>query len=150
MELFFTTLGWWTYDPMHLSGPIQLHRASLVAQMVKNLHPMQETRVQSLGWEDPLEKEWQPTRIFWPGELHGQRSLAGYSPRHRKELDTTVWLSNTHIQLYHKQWNKLLCNIYKKLTRVISGSQDDLKTIRKESIGDTTSLQCVGERSWSK
>ena len=31
--------------------------ASLVAQMVKNLPAMQETRVQSLGQEDPLEKE---------------------------------------------------------------------------------------------
>ena len=30
---------------------------SLVAQMVKNLPPMQETRVGSLGWEDPLEEE---------------------------------------------------------------------------------------------
>ena len=28
-----------------------------MAQMVKNLPAMQETRVQSLGWEDPLEKE---------------------------------------------------------------------------------------------
>ena len=31
--------------------------ASLVAQMVKRLHAMQETRVRSLGQEDPLEKE---------------------------------------------------------------------------------------------
>ena len=31
-----------------------LHRAPLGAQMVKNLPAMQETRVQSLGWEDPL------------------------------------------------------------------------------------------------
>ena len=31
--------------------------ASLVAQMVKGLSAMQETWVQSLGWEDPLEKE---------------------------------------------------------------------------------------------
>ena len=30
--------------------------ASLVAQLVKNLPAMQETWVQSLGWEDPLEK----------------------------------------------------------------------------------------------
>ena len=30
--------------------------ASLVAQMVKNLPSMQEAKVQSLGWEDPLEK----------------------------------------------------------------------------------------------
>ena len=31
--------------------------ASLVAQMVKRLSVMRETRVPSLGWEDPLEKE---------------------------------------------------------------------------------------------
>ena len=30
--------------------------SSLVAQLVKNPHAMQETWVQSLGWEDPLEK----------------------------------------------------------------------------------------------
>ena len=32
-------------------------QASLVAQTVKRLSAMQETRVRSLGWEDPLEKE---------------------------------------------------------------------------------------------
>ena len=32
-------------------------QASLVAQRLKRLPPMQETRVRSLGWEDPLEKE---------------------------------------------------------------------------------------------
>ena len=32
-------------------------RTSLVAQMVKCLSTMQETRVRTLGWEDPLEKE---------------------------------------------------------------------------------------------
>ena len=56
---------------------------------VKNLSVMQETQVRSLGKEDPLEKEWQATSVFWPGEFHGQRSLAGYSPRGRKELDMT-------------------------------------------------------------
>ena len=49
--------------------------------VVKNLPAMQEMRVQSLGWKDPLEKKkWQPTLIFLPGESHRQRSLAGYSP----------------------------------------------------------------------
>ena len=33
------------------------HRTPLVAEMVKCLPTMQETWVQSLGWEDPLEKE---------------------------------------------------------------------------------------------
>ena len=50
--------------------------ASLVAQMVKNLPAVQETQVQSLGREDPLEKEMAMT-----GEFHGQRSLAGYSAK---------------------------------------------------------------------
>ena len=54
--------------------------ASLVAQMVKRLPAMLETRVRSLGWEDPLEKEMETHSVFVPGESHGQRSLAGYSP----------------------------------------------------------------------
>ena len=41
---------------------------------------MQETWVQFLGQEDPLEKEMAPTPGFLPGESHGQRSLADYSP----------------------------------------------------------------------
>ena len=36
--------------------PLQCFWASLVAQLVKNLPAMQEAWVQSLGWEDPLEK----------------------------------------------------------------------------------------------
>ena len=36
--------------------PLQYSWASLVAQLVKNLPEMQETWVQFLGWEDPLEK----------------------------------------------------------------------------------------------
>ena len=39
-----------------ISYPPQDSWASLVAQLVKNLPAMQETWVQSLGWEDPLEK----------------------------------------------------------------------------------------------
>ena len=35
----------------------------------------------------------QPTAVLLPGEFHGQRSLAGYSPRDSKELDTTEQLS---------------------------------------------------------
>ena len=42
---------------------------------------MQETRVQSLGWEDPLEKGMATTPVFLPEKSHGQRSLLGYSPR---------------------------------------------------------------------
>jgi len=41
----------------------------------------------------PWRRAWQPTPVFLPGESHGQRSLAGYSPQGHKELDTTEWLS---------------------------------------------------------
>ena len=58
-----------------------LLKASLVAQMVKNLPAMQETQVRSLGWEDPLEKgmathpsilAW---RIPWTEEPGGLQSM---------------------------------------------------------------------------
>ena len=50
----------------------------------------QETWVQSLGQEDPLEEEMTTHNpVFLPGESHGQRSLVGYSPWGHKELDTT-------------------------------------------------------------
>ena len=62
---------------------------SLVAQTVKNLLAMQETQVWSLGWEEPLEKEWLPTRVFLPGEFHGQKSLGGLNPWGHKEADKT-------------------------------------------------------------
>ena len=52
-------------------------KAFLLAQSVKSLPAMQETQIQFLGQEDPLEKEWQPTPVFFPGESHRQRSLAG-------------------------------------------------------------------------
>ena len=37
----------------------------------------------------PWRRKWQPTPVFLPGKFHGQRSLAGCSPRGRKESDTT-------------------------------------------------------------
>ena len=69
-----------------------LHWASLVTQMIKNL-PAVQTWVQPLGQEDPLEKEWQPTPVFLPGEVHGQGSLAGYSSWGHKESDRTEQLT---------------------------------------------------------
>ena len=61
---------------------------------------MQETRVQSLGWEYPLEKGMATPPVFLPGESHGGRSLVGYSPWGCKESDTTKRLhSLTQYQL---------------------------------------------------
>ena len=40
-------------------------------------------------WKIPWRRAWQPTPVFWPGESHEQRSLAGYSPKGSNELDMT-------------------------------------------------------------
>ena len=69
--------------------------ASLVAQRLKCLLAMWETQVQSLGREDPLEKEMAAHSSILPGESHGWRSLVGYSPWGRKESDTTERLHFT-------------------------------------------------------
>ena len=71
-------------------------RASLVAQMVKNLLAMQETWVLSLGQENPLEKVMATYSSILPGESHGQSSLVSYGPWGCKELDTPEQLTHTH------------------------------------------------------
>ena len=48
----------------------------------------------------PWRREWQPTPVFLPRELHGQRSLVGYSPWHCKESDMTKQLSTHVIYVY--------------------------------------------------
>ena len=53
--------------------------SSLAAQMVKDLPAIWETWARSLGWEDLLEKGVATHSVFLPGEVHEQRSLAGYS-----------------------------------------------------------------------
>ena len=77
------------HDRKPRNKPMHLWWASLVAQRLKRLPAMQETWVQSLGREDPLEKEmathasilaW---RIPWMEELGGLQSMG------RKESDMT-------------------------------------------------------------
>ena len=76
--------------------------------MVNNLPAMQKTWVQSLGWENPLEKEWQPTPVFLPEKSHGQRSLAGYSPWDCKEWDMTEQLSmQAHLRLEQRNLHNM-------------------------------------------
>ena len=65
----------------------------LSTQTVKNLYTMQETWVQYLGWEDLLQKEMATHSSLLAWRIPWKRSLAGYSPWGRKELDTTEQLS---------------------------------------------------------
>ena len=66
-----------------------IRRASLVVQTVKNLPGTQETWVQPLGQEDPLEKGMATHSNILAWRIHGQWSLASYSPWGHKESDTT-------------------------------------------------------------
>ena len=61
--------------------------------LVKNL-PAKAEDIRGPGLElwvgkIPGKREWQPTPIIFPGESHGQRILAGYSPWGHKESDMT-------------------------------------------------------------
>ena len=96
------------YLPMSMGFLFPSHD-SLVAPRVKNLPAMQETCVPSLSRDDPLERKWQPTPVFLPGEFHGQRSLVGYSPWGHKELDVTEQL--TLSQSAAELENHCLCSL---------------------------------------
>ena len=61
-----------------------------MAQTVKNLPAMQE--IPGLG-RSPAEEKSYPLQYSLPKEFHGQRSLEGYSPWGRQELDETERLS---------------------------------------------------------
>ena len=66
-----------------IGDPFQYSWVSLVAQLVKNLSAIWENWIQSLGWEDPLEK----------GKASHSSILAKRMPWTHKELDTTEKLS---------------------------------------------------------
>ena len=57
--------------------------------MIKKPSAEQETLVDSLIWEDPLEEEMATHFRILPRKSHGQRRLVGYSPWGSKESDTT-------------------------------------------------------------
>ena len=63
--------------------------ASQVAQMVKNLPAMQETRVWSLGWEDPLGEGMATHSSILAWRIPWTEVLLGYSPWHHKESSMT-------------------------------------------------------------
>ena len=63
----------------------ELVAESLVAQKLKHLPGMRETRVRSLAWEDPLEKEMATHSSTLAWRIHGGRRLVGYSSWGRKE-----------------------------------------------------------------
>ena len=66
-----------------------------MAQTVKNLPAVQETRLNPGVRKTPLEKGMATHSIFLPGESHGWRGLVGYTPWGCKESDLTEGLTHT-------------------------------------------------------
>ena len=99
MGISYTIL--WFWQGLCLKNVSLSHAFPLVAQMVKkNLPAMQETQVQSLSWEDPLEKEmathssifaW---RIPWTEKPGGLQSMGSQRVRHDWETNTFTFLSS--------------------------------------------------------
>ena len=75
-------------DPLEkgIGYPLQHSWASLVAQLVENLHAVQEPWVWS--WVEKIPRRRERLPVFWPGEFHGFYSLWSC-----KESGTTEWLS---------------------------------------------------------
>ena len=110
---------------------------SLVAQMVKCLSTMQETRVQSLGWEDPLEKDmaihasniaW---KIPWTEEPGGLQSMGSQrvghdsaTSRHTFSSAHGTFFMIDHILGYKSNFSKL------KKTETVSSIFSDHNTLR--------------------
>ena len=96
--MFFTILK---FLLLHVNTFFKFMFLSLsLSQRLKCLPSMRETRVRSLGWEDPLEKE-----MATHSSILAWRSLVGYSPWGHKESDMTERLSlslSLSINLY---WN---------------------------------------------
>ena len=67
--------------------------ASLVTQMVKNLPAMKETWVQSLGKEEPQEKEMATHSSILAWRIPRTEESGGYSPQGHKELDMIAQLT---------------------------------------------------------
>ena len=70
--------------------------SSIFIQIVANGRISSFSEMNNITLYINIGEGWQPTPAFLPGEFHGQRSLAGYSPWGCKESDTTKRLSLSH------------------------------------------------------
>ena len=62
----------------------------------------------------PWRRAWQPTPVFLPGEFHGQRSLAGYSPRGLTESDMTEQTAHARAHYTYREMlvlSKYCCGV---------------------------------------
>ena len=135
---------------------------------LENLWTEEPGRLQSMGslrvghdWATSLSlftfmhwrRKWQPTTVFLPGKLHGQRSLAGCSPWGHRESDTTWWLTNQPINVRCKligksmQFSMLVGKSKMQSTRSTRGIKEGFHSLaEKESYDLVAGVFWV--RSW--
>ena len=87
------------------------------------VHGFAKSRIRLGDW---IELNWS-TPVFFPGEFHEQRGLAGYSPWGCKESDTTEWLTlslftSWYFRTYFRTWPFLLphCHLSRLLFKFVS------------------------------
>ena len=74
----------------------------LSSGMVKNLPSMQEAWVQSLGWEDPLEKGMTTHSSILACRISQTEEPGGLQSMGLQRVDTTEWLAQNTQQWYHR------------------------------------------------
>jgi len=103
-----------------------------MAQTVKNLSAMQETRDGSLGREDPLEGGMATHSNILAVKFLGQRSLVGYSPWSCKESDTNEQLTNIPIPC------SVLCLVLEKGSTQVRASASQGNCASSSSLPSTS------------
>ena len=90
---------------------MEMRETSLVPRMLKNLPAMQETWVQSLGWEDLLEKEMASHSSILAWRIPQTKSGGLWSTGSQRVVHN--WATNTHRnwELFHSGWNWTLISV---------------------------------------
>ena len=101
---------------------------------------MQNMQVQSLVRKIPWRRAWQPTPVFLPGEFHGQRSLAGYSPRGHKRVGLSEWTTVTN---FDGQSVQLLSRVWLFVTPWVAARQASLSITNSQSLPKLMSIESV-------
>ena len=70
---------------IHVGLPVDTSSKEPICQCRRHKRLQFDPWVRKIPWR----RAWQPIPVFLPGESHGQRRLADYSPQGRKESDTT-------------------------------------------------------------
>ena len=86
-------------------SPIKMTRASLVAQMLKNLLQCRRPRFDPWVGKIPWRRERLPIPVFWPGEFHGLRNFHVQDDYYQKPENNKSWWGFVEIStLVHYWW----------------------------------------------